>query len=84
VQAKAADTATLQRAAAGARVVVHAMNPAYTAAAWRAQAPGLMQGAIDVGGGAGGGHLLFPGNVYNFGADMPAVLAPDTPQRPEH
>jgi hypothetical protein len=26
--------------------------------------------------------LLFPGNVYNFGAGMPAVLAPDTPQRP--
>jgi nucleoside-diphosphate-sugar epimerase len=29
-----------------------------------------------------GAHLLFPGNVYNFGAGMPAVLAPDTPQRP--
>ena len=81
VQSKAADTATLQRAAAGARVVVHAMNPAYTAAAWRAEAPGLMQSATDVAA-ALGAHLLFPGNVYNFGAGMPAVLAPDTPQRP--
>ena len=57
------------------------MNPAYTAAAWRAQAPGLMQAAIDVAAGLGA-VLLFPGNVYNFGADMPTVLAPDTPQRP--
>jgi nucleoside-diphosphate-sugar epimerase len=81
VQSKAADTATLQRAAAGARVVVHAMNPAYTAAAWRAEAPGLMQSATDVAA-ALGAHPLFPGNVYNFGAGMPAVLAPDTPQRP--
>ena len=81
VLADAADTATLQRAAAGARVVVHAMNPAYTAAAWRAEAPGLMQSAIDLTA-ALRAHLLFPGNVYNYGADMPPVLTPDTPQRP--
>ena len=81
VEAEAGDTAGLVRAAAGARVVVHAMNPAYTAKAWRAQAPGLMQAAVDVAAGLGA-VLLFPGNVYNFGADMPAVLAPDTPQRP--
>jgi nucleoside-diphosphate-sugar epimerase len=81
VEAEAGDTATLVRAAAGARVVVHAMNPAYTAKAWRAQASGLMQAAIDVAAGLGA-VLLFPGNVYNFGKDMPAVLAPDTPQRP--
>ncbi len=81
VQADAADTATLQRAAAGASVVVHAMNPAYTAAAWRAEAPGLMQSAIDLAA-ALRAHLLFPGNVYNYGADMPPVLTPDTPQRP--
>jgi nucleoside-diphosphate-sugar epimerase len=81
VQAEAGDTAALLRAAKGARAVVHAMNPAYTAAAWRAQAPGLMHGAIDAAA-ALGAVLLFPGNVYNFGADMPALLSPDTPQRP--
>jgi nucleoside-diphosphate-sugar epimerase len=81
VSAEAADTATLQRVAAGARVVVHAMNPAYTAAAWRAEAPGLMQAAINIAA-ALGARLLFPGNVYNFGAGMPALLAPGTPQRP--
>ena len=81
VQVEAGDTAALLRAATGARVVVHAMNPAYTAAAWRAQAPGLMQATIDATA-ALGAVLLFPGNVYNFGADMPALLSPDTPQRP--
>lgn len=81
LQADATNIAAVRQAAAGAQVVVHAMNPAYTAAAWRAEAPGLMQAAIDLAA-ALGAHLLFPGNVYNFGADMPPVLAPDTPQRP--
>ena len=81
VEAETGDTTALVRAAAGARVVVHAMNLAYTAAAWRAHAPGLMQAAIDVAAGLGA-VLLFPGNVYNFGMDMPALLSPDTPQRP--
>lgn len=81
VEAEAGDTAALVRAASGARVVVHAMNPAYTAAAWHAQAPGLMQAAIDAAA-ALGALLLFPGNVYNYGAEMPAMLSPDTPQRP--
>jgi nucleoside-diphosphate-sugar epimerase len=81
VEAEVGETAPLVRAAAGARVVVHAMNPAYTAAAWRTEAPGLMQGAVDVAA-ALNALLLFPGNVYNFGADMPAALTPDTPQRP--
>lgn len=76
-----ADTPALVRAAAGAQVVVHAMNPAYTTAAWRAQAPALMQAAIDAAT-ALGALLLFPGNVYNFGAGMPARLAPDMPQHP--
>jgi nucleoside-diphosphate-sugar epimerase len=81
LDAEAADTPTLKRVAAGARVVVHAMNPAYTTAAWRVQGPALMQAAINAAA-ALGAVLLFPGNVYNFGAGMPAVLAPDTPQRP--
>jgi hypothetical protein len=29
-----------------------------------------------------GAHFMFPGNVYNFGASMPALLSEDTPQRP--
>jgi nucleoside-diphosphate-sugar epimerase len=68
--------------AQGADVLVHAMNPAlYTAAAWRAEAPAMLRSAIDQSL-ALGALLLFPGNVYNFGAGMPAVLDAHTPQRP--
>ena len=67
--------------AGGADVVVHAMNPAYTNAAWQEQAPALMTAAIDTAR-ALGAVLLFPGNVYHFGAGMPALLAEDTPAAP--
>lgn len=75
------DTEALARAAAGASVVVHAMSPAYTLKAWRQQVPGLMTAAIDVAVRLKA-LLLFPGNVYNFGAGMPPLLREDTPQRP--
>jgi len=66
----------------GADAVVHAMNPArYTASAWRAEAPALLQSAIDTAL-ALRAVLLFPGNVYNFGAGMPPLLDAHTPQRP--
>jgi hypothetical protein len=81
VLAEATDTATLQRAAAGARVVVHAMNPAYTAAAWRAQAPGLMQGAIDVAAGLGAVTAV-PGQCLQLRRGYARGAGADTPQRP--
>ena len=61
--------------------VVHAMNPAYTNAAWTAHAPTMMTSAIAV---AQSLHatLMFPGNVYNFGSSMPALLNESTPQCP--
>src|SRR3990167_5297504 len=66
----------------GADAVVHAMNPArYTASAWRAEAPALLHQAITTAL-ALRAVLLFPGNVYNFGEGMPAVLDAHTPQRP--
>jgi nucleoside-diphosphate-sugar epimerase len=66
----------------GADAVVHAMNPArYTASAWRTEAPALLHQAITTAL-ALRAVLLFPGNVYNFGAGMPAVLDAHTPQRP--
>lgn len=76
------DTTTLCAQAAGARaacVVVHAVNPVYTR--WDAEAmPALHQGlavARQL-----GALFMLPGNVYNFGADMPALLHEGTPQRP--
>lgn len=76
-----ADTAALAAAARGATVVVHALNPgAYTRAAWQAQALPMTDAALAVAR-ALGATLMLPGNVYNFGADMPARLCEDTPQR---
>jgi len=66
--------ATLPRA----DVVVHAVNPLYTRwdevlpAATAAMAVAERLGA----------RFLLPGNVYNYGATMPALLDESTPQRP--
>ncbi|MDD5028668.1 MAG: sugar nucleotide-binding protein, partial [Rhodoferax sp.] len=75
------DTRALVDAARGAVVVLHAANPAYTNQAWRTQAPALMEAAIAVTR-VLNATLMLPGNVYNFGADMPAVLLEDTAQLP--
>ncbi len=73
------DTAALVKAAQGASVVVHAINPPYTHAAWKAQAQQLLDASIAVTH-ALGATLMFPGNVYNFGDAMPSVLKETTPQ----
>ena len=62
-------------------VVLHAMNPAYTNAAWTAQAPAMLLSAMAIAQSLDA-TLMFPGNVYNFGADMPRVLDESTAQRP--
>ena len=73
------DTAALAGQARGAQVVVHALSPAYTDKAWRTEAPALLDAAIAATQ-ALGATLMLPGNVYNFGEGMPAVLREDTPQ----
>ncbi len=73
------DTAALTRAAQGASVVVHALNPAYTNVAWQTQAPALLEASIALCR-ALGATLMLPGNIYNFGATMPPVLREGTPQ----
>ena len=73
------DTAALARAAQGASVVIHALNPAYTNRAWQAQVAPMMAHAIAAAR-ALDATLMLPGNIYNFGADMPAVLKESTPQ----
>ena len=62
-------------------VVLHAMSPAYTNAAWTAHVPAMMDSAIRIAQ-LLDATLMFPGNVYNFGANMPSVLDESTPQRP--
>ncbi len=74
-----ADTEALARAAAGASVVVYAVNPLYTR--WDAEAMPLLEAGLAVAQRLRA-HFMFPGNVYNFGESMPAVLHEHTPQRP--
>ena len=64
---------------AKASVVVHAVNPLYTR--WNEEAmPAALAGmAIAERLGA---RFMLPGNVYNFGAAMPARIDETTPQRP--
>ena len=73
--------AALARAAQGATVVVHALSPAYTVSAWRRSALPMLDAAIALAGPLNA-TLMLPGNVYNFGANMPAVLREDTLQTP--
>jgi nucleoside-diphosphate-sugar epimerase len=74
------DTAALLPAAAGTSVVVHALNPTtYSNAAWQAESAPMLTAAIGLCRTLGA-TLMLPGNVYNFGRDMPALLREDTPQ----
>jgi nucleoside-diphosphate-sugar epimerase len=72
------DVQALVQAAKGATVVVHALSPAYTNAAWQAQVLPLTEGALSIAS-ALNATLMVPGNVYNFGVAMPAVLRENTP-----
>lgn len=72
-------TTALSAAAQGASVVIHALSPAYTHKAWAAEALPLLESSIQVARMLGA-TLMLPGNVYNFGAAMPAVLREDTLQ----
>lgn len=79
IEANALDRDAMIAAARGADVVLHALNPPYTD--WARLALPLAYGAIAAAE-ATGATLLFPGNVYNYGAAMPPVLDEATPIRP--
>jgi len=73
------DPAALAQAAGRIDCVVHAVNPPYPQ--WHAHALPLARHALDIARRLGA-LLLFPGNVYNFGAGMPTLLTETTPQEP--
>ncbi|MDC7786845.1 NAD(P)H-binding protein [Rhodoplanes sp. TEM] len=75
----ARDTESVAEAAAGADVVLHALNVPYTQ--WQTEAFRLAETAVAAAR-AAGATLMMPGNVYGYGAGMPAVLDEDTPMRP--
>jgi nucleoside-diphosphate-sugar epimerase len=66
-------------AARGMDVVLHALNPTFTN--WHRMALPHAYSAIEAAETAGA-TLLFPGNVYNYGASMPGVVDETTPMRP--
>jgi len=73
------DTEALVAAAAGACVVVHAVNPVYTD--WARLLLPLARQGLNAAERLGALFML-PGNVYGYGEDMPSVLREDTPVRP--
>ena len=73
------DTHALARAAEGAGVIVHALNPSrYTVDAWRREARQMLACTIAAAR-SSGALLMLPGNVYNFGRGMPACLSECSP-----
>jgi nucleoside-diphosphate-sugar epimerase len=74
-----ADSISAFRQLGTVHVVVHAVNPSYVR--WAAEAKPLLQTAINI-----SLHyratLMFPGNVYNFGASMPGLIKENTLQQP--
>ena len=79
VEVDARDAESVADAARGMDVVLHALNPPYTE--WAMQVPLLAEAAIAAAR-ASNATLVLPGNVYNYGADMPAVLDENTPMHP--
>jgi nucleoside-diphosphate-sugar epimerase len=80
IEADALDAAAITEAAHGADVVLHASNPAYTQ--WAQFARPLAYAAIEAAESVGA-TLMFPGNLYNYGANMPPLLDETTPMRPD-
>lgn len=79
VQVPLDEPAALLSATGAVDVVVHALNPPYTR--WQQDLLPLAESAIAIAK-ASNARLMFPGNVYNFGAGMPATLLESTPVQP--
>lgn len=62
-----------------ADVIINALNPPYER--WADDLPRLTDSVIHAAREAGA-TVILPGNVYNYGADMPPVLTETTPHRP--
>lgn len=75
----ALDTDAVIAAAPNMDAVVHALNPDY--ARWEVTLPPVTSAVLKIAKGTGG-LLLVPGNVYNFGAELPPLLTESTPFHP--
>lgn len=75
------DTAALAWDSGRVQVVVHAVNPLY--ARWNSDALPLLRQGLAVAQRLRA-HVMLPGNVYNYGSQLPALLTEDTPAQPDH
>jgi len=73
------DRAVAVKEARGTDIVLHALNAPYPG--WAQHALPLAYSAIEAAE-QSGATLMFPGNVYNYGAGMPAVLDETTEMKP--
>ena len=78
IRCDATDVAALATAARGATAVVNALNPPYTE--WDRLALPLADAALAAAR-ASGALLMLPGNVYNFGRELPPLPTTTTPER---
>ncbi len=81
ISADAMDSAALCAAAEGADVVINGLNPIYTE--WEELARDLADHALKAAK-SSGALLMLPGNVYNYGRQIPSELDLDTPQVGDH
>lgn len=81
VEGDALNAASLSAAAAGCDVIINAVNPPYPK--WSRDMPRLTK-AVVAAAKQIGATVMVPGNVYNFGAAMPARLDEETPHRARH
>jgi nucleoside-diphosphate-sugar epimerase len=79
IEVDARDTEGVIEAARGADVILHALNVPYTQ--WAAAALPLAETAIAAAR-ENGATLVFPGNLYVYGAGIPAIVDEATPIRP--
>jgi nucleoside-diphosphate-sugar epimerase len=79
VSGDAFDADVLTAACAGRDVIVNALNPPYPQ--WSKALPILTANVIKAAR-QSGATVMIPGNVYNYGQDMPAILREETPHRP--
>ena len=79
VAGDAFDEAVLTDAADNCDVIVNALNPPYPK--WSRDLPRLTTSVIAAAK-ATGATVMIPGNIYNYGADMPPQLSENTPMVP--
>jgi len=81
VMGDALDVAALARASQGTQIVVNGLNPLYTE--WADKLPPQTAAVLALTR-ALGATLMLPGNVYNFGRALPALLSEATPFVADH